>query len=134
MLLPVPFRDAVKAEKHDALLVGEFWHEARTWLSGDQMDSTLNYTIMLSLEEWMINGSASSHDIIDRFESQRALYRSEDAFAGSDVQFLRSLADENLLEFIRGTYTDAPVLIVLNPGAAPRMRHRRSPIGRNERR
>lgn len=201
------FRDAVKAEKHDALLVGEFWHDARTWLSGDQMDSTLNYTIMLSLEEWMINGSASAHDIIDRFESQRALYRqqtlsvfwnligshdtdrfltkcngntaqmkialalalfypgapviyygdeigmegadpyhragmrwdlaetdndllsyykeaialyrSEDAFAGSDVQFLRSFADENLLAFIRGADTDAPILVVLNPGPAP---------------
>lgn len=37
------FRDAVKAEKPDALIVGEEWHFGGDFLEGDQWDSVMNY-------------------------------------------------------------------------------------------
>lgn len=37
------FRDAVKAEKADALIIGEVWHNSMPWLFGDQFDSVMNY-------------------------------------------------------------------------------------------
>ncbi|HEY8422950.1 MAG TPA: glycoside hydrolase family 13 protein [Thermoclostridium sp.] len=40
------FRKAVKSVKPDAFLIGEIWHDAREWLSGDQFDSVMNYMLM----------------------------------------------------------------------------------------
>ena len=37
------FREAVKAEKPDALLIGEEWHYAGDFLQGDEWDSVMNY-------------------------------------------------------------------------------------------
>ena len=37
------FRKAVKAVKPDALLIGEIWEDAHSYLEGDQFDSTMNY-------------------------------------------------------------------------------------------
>ncbi|HWI66003.1 MAG TPA: glycoside hydrolase family 13 protein [Symbiobacteriaceae bacterium] len=37
------FRDAVKAAKSDAWILGEIWHDATDWLQGDQYDAVMNY-------------------------------------------------------------------------------------------
>ena len=37
------FRDAVKQEKPDAVIIGENWHDAYPYLRGDQYDSIMNY-------------------------------------------------------------------------------------------
>lgn len=37
------FRKAIKAQKSDALLIGEIWEDAREWLRDHQLDSTMNY-------------------------------------------------------------------------------------------
>ncbi len=37
------FRDRIKALNPEAYLVGEIWHEAQTWLTGDQFDGVMNY-------------------------------------------------------------------------------------------
>ena len=37
------FRDAVKGENPEALLIGEVWESAGHWLQGDMFDSTMNY-------------------------------------------------------------------------------------------
>ncbi len=38
------FRKAVKAEKADAVIIGENWHNASNYLRGDQYDSIMNYS------------------------------------------------------------------------------------------
>lgn len=38
------FRKAVKAKKKDAVIIGENWHDANTYLLGDQYDSIMNYS------------------------------------------------------------------------------------------
>ena len=37
------FRNAVKSEKPDCVLIGENWHDANAYLHGDQFDSIMNY-------------------------------------------------------------------------------------------
>ncbi|WP_052351578.1 glycoside hydrolase family 13 protein [Deinococcus pimensis] len=37
------FRRRVKAVNPDAYIVGEIWHDASRWLSGDQFDAVMNY-------------------------------------------------------------------------------------------
>lgn len=37
------FRRRVKATNPEAYIVGEIWHEAQRWLSGDQFDAVMNY-------------------------------------------------------------------------------------------
>lgn len=37
------FRESVRAVTDDAFLLGEFWGDASPWLSGDQLDSSMNY-------------------------------------------------------------------------------------------
>ena len=40
------FRRTVKEGNPEAYIVGEIWHEARRWLSGDQFDAVMNYLFM----------------------------------------------------------------------------------------
>lgn len=37
------FRQVVKGIKPDALIIGEIWHDAAPWLSGDQFDGVMHY-------------------------------------------------------------------------------------------
>ncbi len=37
------FRRRVKAENHEAYIVGEIWHAAPEWLAGDRFDAVMNY-------------------------------------------------------------------------------------------
>ena len=39
------FRRRVKAANPEAYIVGEIWHEAKRWLSGDQFDAIMNYVL-----------------------------------------------------------------------------------------
>jgi neopullulanase len=39
------FRRRVRAIKPEAYIVGEIWHEAHRWLSGDQFDAVMNYLV-----------------------------------------------------------------------------------------
>ena len=41
------FREAVKKEKADAVIIGENWHDAYPYLRGDQYDSIMNYACLL---------------------------------------------------------------------------------------
>lgn len=43
------FREEIKALKPDALLVGENWHDAKSFLRGDQFDSIMNYAVTKAL-------------------------------------------------------------------------------------
>ncbi len=45
------FRKRVKSIKPDCYIVGEVWRKAEPWLQGDQMDSMMNYQLMLACVE-----------------------------------------------------------------------------------
>ena len=47
------FREAVKSENPDALIVGELWHEASEWVRGDQFDSVMNYSFQYACLDFL---------------------------------------------------------------------------------
>jgi glycosidase len=53
------FRIAVKTLKPDALIVGEIWHDAAPWLSGDQFDTTMNYPFRQAVIGFTATGEIS---------------------------------------------------------------------------
>ncbi len=53
------FREAVKAESPDALIVGEEWHYGGDFLEGDQWDSVMNYPFRNSVLDLVARGTAT---------------------------------------------------------------------------
>ena len=60
------FREAVKAEKPDALIVGEVWHEAQGWLSGDRFDGVMNYGVTKACLDLLAFGTLDAQGFADR--------------------------------------------------------------------
>jgi neopullulanase len=50
------FTRRVKAVDSEAYIVGEIWHEAQRWLSGDQFDAVMNYLITAAVLSFFGNG------------------------------------------------------------------------------
>ncbi len=53
------FRQAVKAVKPQALLVGEVWHYAGDFLEGDQWDTVMNYSFCHGVHDLVASGTQS---------------------------------------------------------------------------
>lgn len=60
------FRNAIKAENPDALIVGELWHEASDWLRGDQFDSVMNYSLQYACLDFFANGTIRARSFANR--------------------------------------------------------------------
>jgi neopullulanase len=54
------FRQRVKAINPDAYLVGEIWHRADRWLTGDQFDAVMNYQFTRACLSFFIDNSETS--------------------------------------------------------------------------
>jgi len=65
------FRQAVKAEFPDALIVGEIWHHAPDFLEGDQWDSVMNYPFYRSVLDFAAEGSISASRFLGNLGFQR---------------------------------------------------------------
>lgn len=102
---------AAKAEKPDALVLGEVWEDAsnkqsygehRRYLFGDELDGVMNYPFKDGAQAWLL-GKIGAEDLARRFVSQLENYPPE-ALA----------CNLNLI----GTHDTARVLTVLGCGAA----------------
>lgn len=60
------FREAVKAAKPEAVIVGEVWHEARGWLRGDQFDSVMNYGLTKACLDLLAFDAIDAQGFADR--------------------------------------------------------------------
>lgn len=60
------FRRAVRAEKPDAILIGEIWEDSEVWLLGDQFDSTMNYTFSYICREFFAEHSISLREFDEK--------------------------------------------------------------------
>lgn len=54
------FRQAVRAEKSDALIIGESWVDSFQWLQGDMFDGVMHYPMTFALRDFFAAGSAES--------------------------------------------------------------------------
>ena len=60
------FRRAVKREREDAVLIGENWHDASSYLRGDQYDSIMNYAFTKACLDYFARG---------RFDARQMAWR-----------------------------------------------------------
>jgi glycosidase len=60
------FRKSIKAQKSDAILIGESWHDARAWLLGDQFDSVMNYSFTKACLDFFAYGILNTEDFCGR--------------------------------------------------------------------
>lgn len=69
------FRQAVKAEKPDALLIGEVWETAAHWLQGDMFDSTMNYDLRKHSELFFAQGAIDAVGFSGRISHMLMRYK-----------------------------------------------------------
>lgn len=108
------FRDAVKAEFPEALIVGEVWHYAADFLQGDNWDSVMNYPFLNAAMDLVADGTITASEfanelgflrgnlhnkaipllwnLIGSHDTPRALHR-----CGEDKDKLRLMAAMQLL-------------------------------------
>ena len=94
------FREAVKAAKPDALIVGEVWHEARAWLRGDQFDGVMNYGLAKACLDLFAFGALDAQGFADRLV--RLLTRNTDPANDMMFNLLDSHDTERFLTRVKG--------------------------------
>ncbi|URZ88089.1 glycoside hydrolase family 13 protein [Floricoccus penangensis] len=63
------FREAVKNEKSDAILIGENWHDAYPYLMGDQYDSIMNYAFTKACLDYFAFDELDSKGMSERLSN-----------------------------------------------------------------
>lgn len=59
------FRDAVKTEFPDALIVGEVWHYAADFLQGDNWDTVMNYPFLNAAMDFVNEGTITASEFVN---------------------------------------------------------------------
>ena len=60
------FRETVKAQNPDALVIGELWHAPESYLRGDQLDGVMNYGLTKALADYLVTGALDAAGLRDR--------------------------------------------------------------------
>ena len=69
------FRQAVKRENPEALLIGEVWESANHWLQGDMFDSTMNYDFRKHCNLFFAEESMDAWEFSGRITNMLMRYR-----------------------------------------------------------
>lgn len=113
------FRAAVKKENPDAVLIGEVWEDAQTWLRGDAFDSTMNYDFRRICKEYLASEKPDALMAAYGFEQMRLRYPTGIVYGqlnlldSHDVPRFLSLCREHAAR-----WRLACILLMLMPGAA----------------
>ena len=65
---------AVKPINPDIFLLGEIWHDSVQWMLGDEYDSVMNYPFVESLQNFWVDGDATSRDFMYAMNRCYSLY------------------------------------------------------------
>lgn len=63
------FREAIKMEKADAVIIGENWHDAYPYLQGDQYDSIMNYAFTKACLDYFARDNFSAKEMAWKLNS-----------------------------------------------------------------
>ena len=94
------FRAAVRAERPDALLIGEIWEDAGAWLMGDQFDSTMNYRFSYLCKDFFADGTLT----VSQFDEQiqKMIFRYPEQVSLAQMNFLDSHDVPRFLSYCKG--------------------------------
>lgn len=63
------FREAIKKEKSDAVIIGENWHDAYPYLQGDQYDSIMNYAFTKACLDYFARGKFDAEQMAGKLNA-----------------------------------------------------------------
>lgn len=63
------FREAVKKEKADAVIIGENWHDAYPYLQGEQYDSIMNYAFTKACLDYIARGNFDAAQMAEKLNA-----------------------------------------------------------------
>lgn len=63
------FRKAVKNQKNDAVIIGENWHDAYSYLKGEQYDSIMNYAFTKACLDYFAKGRFNAKEMAEKLNS-----------------------------------------------------------------
>jgi cyclomaltodextrinase len=111
------FRAAVKAVKSDAVLIGEIWGNAESWLRGDLLDSAMDYDFTRDCREYFAFARIGAGEFYTRVAQLLTRYP-EEAVRGQ-LNLLDSHDVSRFLSYCRGDrerYHQALAFLYLFPG------------------
>lgn len=111
------FRLAVKTANPEAVLIGEVWENAETWLRGDAFDSVMNYEFRRICKDYIATEEADAEKTAYQFEKMRLRYPTNMVNAqlnlldSHDVPRFLSLCNNDISK-----WKLACILLILMPG------------------
>jgi len=111
------FRSAVKKENPEAVLIGEVWENAETWLRGDAFDSVMNYDFRRICREYLTSDAPDAMAAAYQFEQMRLRYPNN--IVNGQLNLLDSHDVPRFLSLCRGDtdrWKQACILLMLMPG------------------
>lgn len=70
-------RQHIKSIKSDALLIGEIWYDSRSWLSGNELDTVMNYMFFTPVLDFIAKETIKPSVFIDKLQFSRAIYKKQ---------------------------------------------------------
>ncbi len=111
------FRSAVKEVNQEAVLIGEVWENAQTWLRGDAFDSTMNYEFRRICLDYLAAEEPDACMAAYEFEKMRLRY--PDAIVKGQLNLLDSHDVPRFLSMCGGDrerWKLGCILLMLMPG------------------
>jgi len=71
------FRQVCDAAKPDFYILGEIWHSAQSWLSGDEFSAVMNYAYTDAILDYFIHKKIPLHQMVSKLNRQLMLYRDQ---------------------------------------------------------
>ena len=68
------YRNAIRAIRPDAFLIGEIWEDSQTWLEGDQFDSTMNYRFSYLCKDFFADRSLKASEFDEQIQKMIMRY------------------------------------------------------------
>ena len=65
------FREAIKQEFPECLIVGEVWHDPLPWVQGDQFDGVMNYRLRNIVDDFFVQKKISVTELASRLDDLR---------------------------------------------------------------
>lgn len=71
------YRKEVRAKKEDCVMIVEDWHDTRSFLNGDEFDSTMNYPFTKACLDYFVFESIDEKDLSNRLNSILVRYKTQ---------------------------------------------------------
>lgn len=111
------FRMAVKEANPEAVLIGEVWENAQSWLRGDAFDSVMNYEFRRVCKEYIATMEADACKTAYQFEQMRLRYPTN--IVNGQLNLLDSHDVPRFLSLCQGNvakWKQACILLMMMPG------------------